>query len=100
MERSDLQSDTESLTIVVSVEGIEDKTPEQLDEMFQKAGYYKQRNPGQNIPKADKFTSKDGNEYFVLNLTVGVEDEPALIDGGWIESWDVLNEYNQSGKKM
>lgn len=28
------------------------------------------------------------------------EDEPALIDGGWIESWDVLNEYNQSGKKM
>ena len=37
--RSDLQSDTESLTIVVSVEGIEDKTPEQLDEMFQKAGY-------------------------------------------------------------
>ena len=76
------------------------KTPEQLDEMFQKAGYYKQRNPGYNIPKADKFTGKDGNEYFVLNLTVGVEDEPALIDGGWIESWDVLNEYNQSGKKM
>ena len=35
------------LTIVVSTEGIEDKTPEQLDEMFQKAGYYKQRNPGQ-----------------------------------------------------
>ena len=87
------------LTIVVSSEGIEDKTAEQLDEMFQKAGYYKQRNPGQNIPKADKFIGKDGNEYFVLNLAVGVEDEPALIDGGWIESWDILNEYNQKDKK-
>ncbi|MBR3125051.1 MAG: hypothetical protein IKF42_06425, partial [Mogibacterium sp.] len=67
---------------------------EELDKMFQDARYYKQREQRTNLPRVDKLTRKDGNEFFVINLTVGVEDEPAMIDGGWIESWDILNEYN------
>ena len=82
------------LTISVSTEGIEDMTAEEVDKLFQDAGYYKQRDPGNNIPRVDKSIRKDGNEYFVINLTVGIEDEPALIDGGWINSWSILNEYN------
>ena len=84
------------LTITVSTEGIEDKTAEELDAWFREAGYYKQRSPGTNIPMTDKYTAKDGNEYFVMNLTVGVEDEPAKIDGGWIKPWSILNEYNRN----
>lgn len=53
------------------------------------------REQGTNLPHVDKLTRKDGKEFFVINLTVGVEDEPAMIDGGWIESWDNLNEYNR-----
>ena len=82
------------LTITVSTEGIEDITVEGLDKVFQDAGYYKQRAQGTNLPHVDKLTRKDGKEFFTINLTVGVEDEPALIDGGWIESWDILNDYN------
>ncbi|MDO5139425.1 MAG: hypothetical protein Q4D71_13330 [Oscillospiraceae bacterium] len=83
------------LTISVSAEGIEDITVEELDRLFQDAGYYKQRDPGQNLPHVDTFVCKEGYKLFVINLTVGVEDEPAMIDGGWIESWDILNEYNR-----
>ena len=83
------------LTISISADGIEDMTDEELDKLFQSAKYYRQRDPGHNLPKVDKFNGKDGHEYFVLNLTVGIEDEPSRIDGGWIESWDILNEYNR-----
>lgn len=88
------------LTIFVSTEGIEDMTAEELDKWFQDAGYYKQRDPGHNIPRVDKFIKKDGREYFAINLTVGVEDEPALIDGGWINAWGSLNEYNQKADEL
>ena len=32
----------------------------------------------------------------LINLAVGVEEEPAKIEGGWIEPWSILNEYNQN----
>jgi len=82
------------LTIAVSTEGIEDITVEDLDKMFQDAEYYKQREPGQNLPHVDTFISKEGHKLYSINLTVGVEDEPARIDGGWIDPWAILNEYN------
>lgn len=83
------------LTIVVSTEGIEDMTAEELDRLFQDAGYYKQRDPGHNLPNVQTFISKEGHKFFSINLAVGVEEEPSMIDGGWIESWDNLNKYNR-----
>ena len=83
-------------TLIVSAEGIEEKTAEELDAWFQEVGYYRQKNPGSNLPRVDKFTGKDGHEYFTINLAVGVEEEPAKIEGGRIEPWSILNEYNQN----
>ena len=33
---------------------------------------------------------------YLINLAVGVEEEPAKIEGGRIEPWSILNEYNQN----
>lgn len=87
------------ITISVSVKDIEDMTAEELDKLFQDADYYKQKEPGKNLPKTDKYVAKDGNEYYVLNLTVGAPEEPARIYGGWTNPWSDLNDYNLKTQK-
>ena len=34
-------------------------------------------------------------EFFMLTIGVGIDGEPALIDGAPVEPWSVLNEYNR-----
>lgn len=84
-----------NLTISVSAKEIEDKTAEEIDQWFQKVGYYSYRSGKRYPAHVDKMKKTDGNEFFIINLCVGIDDEPALIDGAPIIPWNVLNEYDK-----
>ena len=83
------------LTICVSARGIEDKTPEEIDLWFQDAGYYSYRGEKKYPAKVRREKYPNGDEFFIVNLLVGEEGEPALIDGAPVIPWSVLNEYNR-----
>ena len=83
-----------SLTIYVSTKGIEEMTAEEMDRRFQDIGYYSYRDKDHKKPFLDKF-NWHGNEFFTFNITVGVDEEPALIDGALICPWSILNDYNR-----
>ena len=85
-----------TLTIYVSSKGIEDKTVEELYQWFQDIGYYSYRDEVHACEKMHSFSNSSGDEFFMLTVTVGVEDEPARIDGAPIWPWAVLNEYNRN----
>ena len=76
------------LTMFVSTLGIENETPEELEQRFLDRGY----------PEVRKFAA-DGNEFYSINVTVGVDDEPAVIEGASIFSWNVYNKYISSLRK-
>lgn len=84
-----------TLTIYVSAKGIEDKTAEELDRWFQDIGYFRYRDAGYAPAYVMSFKRPDGNEFFMISVTVGIDDEPARIDGAPIIPWRVLNEYNR-----
>ncbi len=84
-----------TLTIYVSAKGIEDKTAEELDRWFQNIGYYSYKDPGYAPAYVVSFKRPDGNEFFMITVTVGIDDEPVRIDGAPIIPWRVLNEYNR-----
>ena len=53
---------------------------------------------GYQTAEIGTFTNPEGAEFFSINIAVGVEDNPALIDGAPIYPWKVLNEYNRTEK--
>ena len=83
------------LTINVSAKGIEEKTAEEIDQWFQNIGYYSYRGDKRYPATIRKEKYPNGEEFFIINLLVGAEDEPALIDGAPILPWSVLNKYNR-----
>ena len=62
--------------------------------MFLKIGYYSYRNEENRSNSMDTFSDRAGNKFFVLTITVGIDDDPALIDGAPLESYKALNEFN------
>ena len=84
------------LTIFVSTKGIEDKTPDELTRWFLDIGYFTFTDGRYQTAEIGTFTNPAGEEFFSINIAVGVEDEPAMIDGAPIYSWKILNEYNQA----
>ena len=84
------------LTIFVSTIGIEDKSETDLANWFQDIGYYKAKDS--RNPEVIKYKDKAGNEFFSINILVGVEEEPAVIEGGRIYPWKILNEYNNTSQ--
>ena len=82
------------LTIYVSAEGIENYTVKELDQLFLKIGYYSYRNEENMSNSMDTFSDRERNKFFILTITVGIDDDPALIDGAPLESYKVLNEFN------
>ena len=82
------------LTIYVSTKGIESITPGELDRWFQDIGYYKQKGKD-NTPTVRKLKNPQGNEFFAVDICVGVDKEPAKIDGGSVWGWHLLNEYKK-----
>lgn len=83
-----------TLSIYVSAKGIEDIAPEELEKMILDSGYFSYREDGYQTPQVNSFKNSKGEEFFLFTVGVGVEDEPALIDGAKIYPWSVLNEYN------
>lgn len=82
------------ITIFVSTERIEDYTAEEVEKMLTDvAGIYSKK---EGADKASVLTMHDsnGNEFFSVNVVVGMPDEPALIDGAPIHSFMHLNELN------
>ncbi len=89
------------LTINVSAKGIEEKTRDEIDRCFQDVGYYSYRGERQYPANVEKVEYPDGEEYFIVNLLLGTEDEPSLVNGARVLPWSLLNEYNRetSGKQ-
>ena len=85
------------LTMFVSTLGIENETPEELEQRFLDRGYYRKREGADRAPAVRTF-SADGNEFYSINVTVGVDDEPAVIEGAYILSWNTYNKYISSLK--
>ena len=86
------------LTMFVSTLGIENETPEELEQRFLDRGYYRKKEGADRAPAVRTFAA-DGNEFYSINVTVGVDDEPAVIEGAYILSWNVYNKYISSLRK-
>ena len=83
------------LTLYFSAKGIEDITAEQAEQMFADIGYYRRKDSGRGSPgDLMKFKDPDDGEFFSFNVAVGVEDEPAEIEGGNVYPLKMLNDYN------
>ncbi len=80
------------LTIFFSVIGLENKTAGELSGIFESIGYYKVIGTERHVALRT-FTDSNNNEFYSLNITVGVEDE-TYIEGGTIYSFKLLNELN------
>ena len=85
------------LTMFVSTLGIENETPEELEQRFLDRGYYRKKEGADRAPTVKKF-DRDGKEFYSINVTVGVEDEPAVLEGAYILSWNLYNKYIRSLK--
>jgi len=84
------------LTIFISTRGIEDKTPDELTKWFLDIGYFSFVDGGYQTAEIGTFTNPEGNTFFSINIAVGVEDEPARIEGAQIYPWSVLNSFNKT----
>ena len=87
------------LTIFVSAKGIEQKTPDELTRWFLDVGYFSFTDGGYQTAEVATFTNSAGESFFSINFVIGVEDEPARIDGASILPWEILNECNRTAAK-
>ena len=81
------------LTYFVSVIGIEDAGTGELVRMLTDAGLFRLLDPAEPRTSVAKFEDGRGNQFFSINVTVGIEDE-TYIEGGRIFSFRPLNEQN------
>ena len=86
---------TTMITIFISTIGIEDYTLEDMENLLINEGKIYSKLPGY-IPPEMGLTVGDsnGNEFYSINIIVGFDEEPALIEGAPICSFDLLNELN------
>ena len=86
------------LTYFFSTRNIEEKTPEQLGLMLEEAGIVRFKDTEHdNTPAVQKITDGKGNEFFSVNITVGVEDEVYITgDSGNVHDFRELNRFNET----
>ena len=82
------------LTIFISTKGIENYTAKDIERMLIDEAQIYSKKEGYAEASVIKIYDIDGNEFFSINVTVGVEDEPAVISGGAIYPYSLLNELN------
>lgn len=86
---------TTMITIYISTIGIEDYTLEDIEKLLINETKVYSKLPGYIPPEiGPKFEDSTGNEFYSVNIIVGIEDEPALIEGAPICSFAMLNELN------
>ena len=83
------------IAIHVSSKGIEGKTAEELSRWFQDIRYFRFNDDNPSPPNVTTYKKPNGDEFYMMTLCVGIDDEPALITGAPIIPWSVLNEYNR-----
>ena len=88
-----------AITYFISIKGIEDYTPGQLEEMLGNAGIISYNRPDHYETSVMVFTDHSGNEFYSVNLVVGVEDD-IYTDGGMIFSFSYLNSFNRERKNI
>ena len=86
------------LTYFVSTIGIEDATTEELVKKLTDARLFRLYDPEHPRTSVMKFEDDNGNEFFSINVTVGIEDE-TYLDGGTVYSYKPLNEHNRKKKE-
>lgn len=83
------------LTFFICTKGIEQYSVADLERLLIDEAQIYSKLPGYFSPsEAPKFTDDSGNEFFSFNVVVGLPDGPALIGGGNIYPFDMLNELN------
>ena len=71
------------ITIFLSTEGIEEHSVSDLEKLLIEEGKIYSKREGYESPEfVPKPVDSNGNEFFSINIVVGLEDEPARIDGG------------------
>ena len=81
------------ITFFISTIGIEDYTTEDIEKMLIGAGLYSKKE-GYRSAKVVPVVDSNYNEFFSVNIVVGLEDEDAVIDGAIIYPFMQLNELN------
>ncbi len=84
------------LTYFVSAKGIEDASEADLIRMLTEAGLFRLLDPEFPGTSVMEFKDGSGNEFFSVNVTVGMEDD-VYAEGGTMYPYGPLNKYN-SGK--
>ena len=83
------------ITIFLSTIGIEDYTLEEMENLLINEGKIYTKLPGYIPPEMGYIVGdSSGNEFYSINIVVGLEDEPAVIEGASICSYDLLNSFN------
>lgn len=82
------------MTVFVSTIGIEDYTLEDIEELLIKKGKIYSKKEGYMNPEFPRFVDHSGNEFYSINIVVGLPDEPAVIEGGKIYPFSELNRLN------
>ncbi|RKM59177.1 hypothetical protein D6855_09720 [Butyrivibrio sp. CB08] len=81
------------ITFYISTIGIEDYTVEDIEKLLIGSGLYSKKD-GYKKPGVVTINDSNNNEFFSVNIVVGVEDEEAVIDGAIIYPYSQLNEIN------
>jgi hypothetical protein len=82
------------ITVFITSKGIEEYSYEQIDKWCEENGIYEKYDTFE--PKHitfNKLKDENKNEFFVLNLVIGLEDEPAIANAT-IYSFKSLNHLN------
>ena len=86
------------LTYFISTKGIEDYTPEQLENLLRESGLVRYKDPGIRHPDVQIFSDNSGQNFFSVNYLVG-DDDGTYTEGGMIFAFSILNDFNKSKKK-
>ena len=62
--------------------------------LIKDAGIFKKKR-GYSEPEILKFKDGNKNEFYSINILVGIEDEPSKISGALIEPFESLNDLNK-----
>ena len=86
------------LTYFISTKGIEDYTPEQLENLLRESGIIWYKEPGIRHPDVQIFSDNSGQVFFSVNYLVG-DDDGTYTEGGIIFAFSILNDFNKTRKK-